>query len=200
VGCERQTAGGLEAGHCSVVPDLGADGSIPTCDAPDLSGADCVRHGAQGLRLPAASQSEAPELATVAKGVRRGEEGRRGSGSPTAAQPATASSSHATRAAAKGVAEWGAVAKGVASSVTAAMVGTKAGESERSGEGNNEGVAGVDLLHARWERRERGTGRREEAQGRGGSEIGFWDLLYKANTILAIHLLMNGLKRLGCLG
>jgi hypothetical protein len=68
--------------------------------------------------------------------------------------------------------EWGAVAKGVASSVTAAMVGTKAGESERSGEGNNEGVAGVDLLHARWERRERGSGRREEAEGRGRQGFG----------------------------
>jgi hypothetical protein len=93
----RQEAGGLEAGHCGVMPDPGAGSSIPTYDAPDLSGTDRVRHGAQGLRLSAASHNEAPELATAAKGVRRGGE------STTVAQPATASSSHATRVAAEGV-------------------------------------------------------------------------------------------------
>jgi hypothetical protein len=58
------------------------------------------------------------------------------------------------------------------------------------GGGGGGGVRGSE----EGEVRRRGSGRREEADGRGGSGIGFGDLLYEANTILAVRSKMNGLK------
>jgi hypothetical protein len=57
--------------------------------------------------------------------------------------------------------------------------------------GRGRGVRGSE---GEEEVRRRGSGRREEADGRGGSGIGFGDLLYEANAILAVRSQMNGLK------